>query len=403
MGVNREKWTIRDRVEAILQQKKPDRLPFIDRMDPWYKSHRRAVTLPKKYNKMSLNDVHKAVGIGRLKFSTPYAHRLRGVEVIGTFNDQEIYREYEPVMEYFPGTCWAPYFVPRDKPGDSFIEFITPVGNLRIKYSVSDAMVTMGELHPYLKEHPIKEEMDYMVVEYVLERTEFVPLYENVSEDQTELGENGYAVPYLHRIPFQQVLIEYLGEISTFYAIYDSPKKVKRLIDVLDKWLTEVLYQLSELKVIYVEFPDNLDGIMTNPNLFKNYCLPYYQNYAEILHGQGKKVGSHTDGNLKPLINLLAESGLDVCESFTPEPLTECTFEEAWQAWKKGPLMWGGIPSSILEEQTSNREFKRYVRCLLKTVGDHPIILGIGDLVMANNLIERVEYIAHEVENHVLN
>jgi uroporphyrinogen-III decarboxylase len=143
--------------------------------------------------------------------------------------------------------------------------------------------------------------------------------------------------------------------------------------------------------------------MMTNPKLFKKYNLPYYQKYADILHGQGKKVGSHTDGNLKPLLNLLAKCGLDVCESFSPAPLTECSFNKAWQAWKDGPIIWGGIPSPLLEERTSESEFQEYVQGLLKTVGDRPIIIGIGDMVLGNNLVERVEYIATEIEKHKLN
>jgi len=69
--------------------------------------------------------------------------------------------------------------------------------------------------------------------------------------------------------------------------------------------------------------------MMTNPNLFREYCLPQYQKYTDTLHVQGKKVGSHTDGNLKPLVDLLPKAGLDVCESFTPQPLTELLFKEA--------------------------------------------------------------------------
>jgi len=130
--------------------------------------------------------------------------------------------------------------------------------------------------------------------------------------------------------------------------------------------------------------------------------LPYYQRYVEILHGQGKKVGSHTDGNLKPLLSLLAESGLDVCESISPAPLTECAFEKIWDAWQNGPIIWGGIPSPILEERTGESEFRDYVYRLLETVGDQPIILGVGDLVMENNLIERIRYIVDQVEDHVI-
>ena len=78
----------------------------------------------------------------------------------------------------------------------------------------------------------------------------------------------------------------------------------------------EILRQIADLPSIYVEFGDNLDGTMTNPKLFMEYSLPYYQKYADILHGQGKKVGRHNDGNVKPLLSLLAQSGLDGCESF---------------------------------------------------------------------------------------
>ena len=32
-----------------------------------------------------------------------------------------------------------------------------------------------------------------------------------------------------------------------------------------------------------------------------------------------------------------------------------------------------------------------------------PIIIGVGDMVLGNNLIERVGYIAEQVEKHALN
>ena len=110
-------------------------------------------------------------------------------------------------------------------------------------------------------------------------------------------------------------------------------------------------------------------------------------------------MGSHTDGNMKPLLGLLAESGLDVAESFTPAPLTPCTFDEAWEAWSSGPIIWGGIPSSILEDSTGDDEFKDFVEHVLTTVGDRPIILGVGDQVLGSSMIERVQYIADQVED----
>ena len=396
-----QKLSMHDRVQAVLQGKQPDRLPFIDRMEIWYQSKCWSGSLPAKYHEMSLNDIHQSVGIGRQKFTAPYAFKLRNIEVVCTFENEIIFRDFEPVTEYFPAQ-WAPDQIPRDKAGTTTIEYVAPVGKLSIAYEVAESMVAMGGVEPYLTHHLIKAEEDYRTAEYIIEHTEIVPQFDKIREDQCELGDNGFVVPCLHRIPFQQALLEYLGEVPLFTALYDSPQQLNRLLHLLDLQLMEIFRQMADLPSIYVEFGDNLDGTMTNPKLFKEYSLPYYQKYADILHGQGKKVGSHTDGNVKPLLSLLAQSGLDVCESFSPAPLTECTFEEAWETWQHGPLIWGGVPSPILEKRTSESEFRDYIHRLLEIIENRNIILGVGDMVLGNNLIERVEYIAKEVEHHRL-
>jgi uroporphyrinogen-III decarboxylase len=392
---------MRDRINAVLQGDQPDRLPFIDRMELWYASKLHQQDMPERFQGMSLNEVHQTVGMGRQKFTAPYAFKLHGVEVVATFENEVVHRETDPVSEYFPA-AWAPQEVPRDKPGTTLIDFITPVGQIQLIYVYADSMIQMGGAEPLLAEHLIKAEEDYRTVEYIVERAEFVPLFDSIFNDEKMLGENGYVVPCLHRLPFQQMLLEYLGEMQLFTAVYENPDLIDRLLALLDEQYMEIINQLSALAVLYVEIPDNLDGMMTNPRLFEKYSLPYYQKYTGILHGQGKKVGCHTDGNVKPLLDLLAQSGLDVCESFSPFPLTECTFEEAWETWRNGPIIWGGIPSPILEERTAENDFRDYVQRLLNTIGDQPIILGVGDMVLGNNLIERVEYIAEQVENHSL-
>ena len=115
----------------------------------------------------------------------------------------------------------------------------------------------------------------------------------------------------------------------------------------------------------------------------------------------GLITASHTDGNLQGLFELLKESGLGICESISPEPLTPYTFEEIWEAFRDGgPIIWGGIPSLILEEQTSEKDFIAYVDKVLSIIDEPRIVLGVGDMVLPNNAIERVQYIAERVEQH---
>ena len=108
-------------------------------------------------------------------------------------------------------------------------------------------------------------------------------------------------------------------------------------------------------------------------------------------------MGCHADGNLEKLLDLLPESGLDVCESFTPAPMTGCTFSAAWDAWHNGPLIWGGFPQCWLEEATSDIDFRSHFEDLLTIVGKQPFILGIGDAVMGNCNVERLKYMADRI------
>jgi hypothetical protein len=386
---------VRDRVLAVLRGEKPDRHPFIDRITLWHLSHSRAGDLPGPYAGKSVTEVHRAIGMGEQSMHTPYCLRLHGVEVSAHFRGEEIYRETDPIADAFPDMS---ELVPLDKAGMTEIRLSTPQGMLTMTYELVQDMVIAGQ-YPYLREHPMKNlGSDLAALEYIISHAEYIPKYDRMQQVQTDLGEIGYVVPLITRIPFQQVLLDYLGEIATFYALADEPERVDYMMRLLDDQMMGVLNRLKDFDWMYIEVPDNLHGLMTNPRLFKQHCMPHYQKYADILHAQGKKFGSHTDGNVKPLLALLTESGLDVCESFSPTPLTECTFEEAWQAWQNGPIIWGGIPSPILEPRYPEQEFKEYIARLLHIIGDRPIILGVGDLVLNINDIERVKYVAEQIE-----
>ena len=378
----------------VLRGEIPRRLPFVTRLETWYTAHQRTQTLPEEFTGMTLDQVHQAVGVGRLKFTVPYKYRLNGLEVRATFNGKELARLTDPVVENFPG-LWD--LVPTDRAGTTHTELITPVGRLNITHTLLEEGVYNGT-DPYLMEHLIKDEADFKVVEYILERAEFIPAFEKIKAEETQLGGGGLLVPLLQRIPFQQILLEYLGEMNLFYALHDNPRMVQRLLDLLDRQMLESLERLSDLDVPYVEFPDNLHGLMTNPKLFQEYCLPAYQEYTDILHRQGKKAGSHTDGDIRSLLGLLVESGLDVCESVSPAPLTSFTFQEVNQAWRGKPLLWGGLPTPVLEEHISEPEFQAYIDHLLAAI-DQPMILGLVDLFLRHNSIERVKTIARRLQD----
>ncbi len=159
---------------------------------------------------------------------------------------------------------------------------------------------------------------------------------------------------------------------------------------------------LAELDSPYVEIGDNVDGMMTNPRLFEKYSMEMYQRLSEMAHGQGKKIGSHMDGDLKPIVPQLKECGLDVIESFSPAPLTPLTVEDALSVWGDHPLIWGGIPCPLLEADAPMAELEDYLYGLLEMLDGRPIILNVVDMVLPINEIERVRRIAEIIEEHEL-
>lgn len=409
-----------NRLLTTLQGGKPDRLPFVARMELWYSAHSRAGTLPPKYMEPSadqepsvistftvpirkdftgarLTEIHRDIGMGQQLQGIAHSRRLRGVELILRLDDKEFYHEKDPVVDYFP-RLFNDLLL--DQPGDTTAEFITPKGTLIARSTLVEDMIANGTI-PVLTEHPVKGLDDFPALEYIYTHAEFVPKFDWVYESQKRMGDIGFVAAFLDRIPWQKMALDLVGEVPTFYALYDNRPLIEKIMALMNEVTLDDIHHLKDLDWPYIQFDDNLDGMITNPKLFPEYCIPYYQRYTELFHAQGKKVGSHTDGNLKRLVPLLPETGLDVFESFTPFPLTELTFAEAFTAWRgKGPLISGGIPSSILQPDTSQEDFEKQIDDMLNLVGSDPILFGIADLVTADNLIDRVAYIAERIEEH---
>jgi hypothetical protein len=144
-----------------------------------------------------------------------------------------------------------------------------------------------------------------------------------------------------------------------------------------------------------VEYVDNFEGMVTSPNLFTEYCMPFLQEAADKAHAKGKVLGSHMDGNMKPLLELIPECGVDVVESFSPAPLTPLTFKEAWEAWRGKAIMWGVIPSPIFEPHVAEQSFERWLEEMFETLaGDKRIVLGVGDQAVGPSMTGRIRRVS---------
>ena len=388
--------TERERIISVLKRQKPDRVPWATRLDIWFGSHERTGDLPEKYQHSGMMAAHDDLGVGRQSYVRIAKMKLHQVEMVVEFNKQEVYRENSPVFQ-FPD---ARDFVPQEEPGETVVTFKTPVGNTHVRYSTNPEILK-GYLQPFLTYRILSDESDYPVVQWILNHAEVVPTYEAFLAREAEIGGKGFTIGMMDRVPFQRLLLDFLGEERCFYGMIDHPARFMNLFDQLSEIDREYVRIALESPAFMVEYGDNFDGQMTNPRLFKKYCLAHLQEVSEKVHAAGKVFGSHMDGDMRHLIDLVPETGLDVVESFSPAPLTSLRFDEAWEAWYNKVLMWGAIPSTIFEDEIPQDLFEEQVTDILTTVvPDGLIILGIGDQAVQRTRPDRIKQVSRLLEQY---
>jgi len=376
----------RQRIIHTLKGEPTDKLPWATRLDIWHTSRLRTGTLPAEMSGKELNDIHRILKIGRQCYAQLIYTRLRGVNMTVEFNGEVVRKETDPVLR-FPQPR---ELVTMDTPGDTLITFTTPAGISRMRFQVVEELIR-GAAAPYLVEHLLKDDHDFEVVKWMINHSEIVADYEGFAAKEELAGDQGFTIGMMERVPFQRILLDFMGEEKTIYTMMDSPDKFQYLMDILTEQGREMVTLSLASPALMIEFTDNVEGSITSPTLFKNYCMPFMQEAAERIHARGRYLGSHMDGNMKPLLHLVPECGVDVVESFSPAPLTRLTFEDAWNAWRGKVLIWGGIPSPIFEPHVSEQDFTEWVKRMLDLLGDdRRIILGIGDQAVGPSLIERI-------------
>jgi hypothetical protein len=362
--------TNRERLLAVLDGKQPDRIPWIPRMDIWYATRLADGNLPARYQNLSLSEIEKKMGVGSpARAGRIFVTRYQGVDVTKTKKGEEVLTEYS-----------------------------TPYGRvtaLDIKGENSE-----GFFH---KEPLLKRIEDYDVVEYIWEHTFFDPAYEDYLAYEQTIGNNGYPMVFVGDAPFHHFLLRLAGYNRAYYELADHLPRVERLLKVMEA------VEMDRLWPVVLDSPARLllHGLhfgsqMTPPRLFERYIKPYYQQITPGVRSRGKHLAYHADADAKAILSLIKESGFSMAECMATAPLTEVTIQEARSVWGNEVIIFGGVPSVILEESTmSDEEFESYMLALFQAIAPgNAFVMGVSDNVMPNAKIERLERITEMIEEY---
>jgi len=362
--------TNRERILAIIEGRKPDRIPWIPRLQLWYNAHKSAGTLPEKYHGWVLRDIERDLGMGTpARDASIFTTHIENVET-------KVHRQGNEI----------------------FTEYITPIGTVSSKHVVIEKL-EKASMSSYQVEHVIKRPEDYDVMEYITEHTRLAPAYDQYIAYDQEIGGDGLPLVNVGDCPMHRIMREYLGYEKAVFEMVDHPDRVERLLAILSDHAKEMQKIAAESPAKMILHGEHFDSMMTPPPLFEEYFKPYFQEFAQLLHSKGKILVCHADADSSLLLDLIRESGFDMAECFTTAPMVHCTMAQARKAWGNEVIIWGGIPSVILCEPFSDEAFEAFMSDLFKTItpGDS-FILGVADNVMPETKFERIVRISEMLE-----
>ena len=150
------------------------------------------------------------------------------------------------------------------------------------------------------------------------------------------------------------------GMDNLLMAYLAEPETAQRLARVVTDYKVRVCERAAELGADVLLTGDdyaNRKAPIMSPDHFRTFCLPYLAEIVAVAHRHGKPFIKHTDGNIWPILDDLADAGIDAIDPL--EPIAGMDIGEAKARYGHrialcgnvdcGELLSRGTPEQVIE------------------------------------------------------
>jgi corrinoid protein of di/trimethylamine methyltransferase len=396
----------RERIRAVFRGELVDVIPWVPRIDLWHNAQALAGTLPKKYEGMTVEQIHRTEGWPLHKFVPEYLKPEKPEDIyhrgIGLYD----LKEYPHTFE-FPSDVEIEVDLEFSEDEEmTHVVYHTPVGSVSVRHGLTVEMRTSGASISWVKEHAIKGPEDYKVLAHIFGNLKLKPAYQRYHTWRESIGDDGLAVAHGLGIactsPIHFIQKTLLGATDFYMHYNDYAMEMGALAEALESPYNQLLDILADSGVDVVLWSANVDDMITYPALYEEHFQPWCHKAADKLSPQGIFLAIHPDGENTGLLDLIAESRMDIADAVTPYPMTKVKIEEFYDRWSRpGHLtIHGGIPEMLLLEKSSTRDdLKDYLDHLFKVIGPgHHFVASIGDTTPPAADFDRLIYIGERIE-----
>jgi len=386
----------RERILAAIRGEIPDRIPWVPRLEFWYRARRRLGNMPAGLLGLSLREVTERLGVGHYASVPDFTEREEETDMadhgLGIFN--------HPVLPYRVVLEGVERRVTR-RGQETIAEYHTPVGFLRTAEIFTEEMLDGGASIPWTSEHAIRQPADFDTAAYIFSRLRVEPRAGAWERRCRAVGDRGVAVAYVigTACPIHHIMKELMPVEQFFLAQHDFPEKIDLLAEAMQPYYAAMQRVAAETGAEILLLGGNYDDSITHPRWFETHIFPALRDYAETLHSKGKYLMTHTDGENRRLIPLYLRAGFDIADSLCPAPMTRMTLEEIRAAFEDRITIWGGIPSVLLcPDSVGESQFRLWIDRLVERYGHASrFVLGVSDMVTADASWDRLMYVTEKV------
>ena len=373
----------------------PDRLPWVPRLEFWYRSGVRRGALPPELRSMSLSEIVDRLGVGYHAVS-PEMEACSSEHMIdhtlGILNAPSL--TYEVVIEGVDRR------VTRNG-RETVFEYKTPVGSIHTSTALTDEALDAGSSAPWKTGYAIREPRDFEVVGYIFSHLRVTPRLDGYLARRERIGERGVAVAYVSgsACPMHHIMHELMSVEQFYCVLHDDPAAIERLAARMEPFYDAIRQAAADSPAEVIFLGGNYDDSITPPPFFSKYILPALHQYSGTVHVRGKYLLTHTDGENRKLLPLYREAGFDIADSVCPYPMTSCGLEEIREAFADRITIMGGIPSILLcPHSAGTQQFREFVdQAIERYTGQSHFVLGVSDMVTADAEWDRICYITEKV------
>ena len=192
---------------------------------------------------------------------------------------------------------------------------------------------------PCIRKYFVSEPNDYAILAFYLRDIIVDESIDDYLAVAQAVGEDGLVPLWVGRTPFQQLWIEWVSIENLAWHLAECPDLVEECVSLMTLNLRKLFQIIRTAPIPCAIFPDNITAPVIGEKNFRKYCVPLYNELADILADRSIPVLVHMDGALKPLWKAIGESKIGGLESFSPPPGNDTSAKEALSLWPNMRLL----------------------------------------------------------------